>query len=213
MNATARPVERLAFRLVVLLSVGVVGYGLVVYGLLPIGQLVEPRMAAVFRANAPTVYAHVFGSAVALLLGPLQFWPAFRRHRPRLHRLVGQLYLGIGVGLGGIAGLILATRAQGGLAGQLGFACLALAWLYTAVHALGEAQARNFAEHRRWMVRNFALTFAAVTLRIWMPLGFALDRWPFDVVYPVVAWLCWVPNLLFAQWWLARRPLPPQPAA
>lgn len=202
----ARTAPRFAHALVTLLSLGVVGYAVVVYTLLPLGQLVHPRMAAVFRANAPTVYAHVFGASVALLLGPLQFWAAFRQRRPALHRLAGKIYLAVGVGIGGIAGLILATRAQGGLAGQLGFACLALAWLYTAVHALGEAQSRNFAAHRRWMVRNFALTFAAVTLRIWMPLGFALDRWPFEVVYPAVAWLCWVPNLIAAEWWLARRP-------
>jgi uncharacterized membrane protein len=204
MNTPALP--RFTQGLLAVLSAGVVVYAVVVYAFLPLGQFVHPRMAEVFRQNAPTVYAHVFGASVALLLGPLQFWAAFRTRRPALHRLVGKLYLGLGVGLGGIAGLILATRAQGGLAGQLGFACLALAWLYTAVHALGAAQSRDFATHRRWMIRNFALTFAAVTLRLWMPLGFALDRWPFEVVYPTVAWLCWVPNLLVAEWWLRRRP-------
>ena len=204
MSGAAPP--RFAQGLLALLSIGVVAYAVAVYAFLPIGQLVHPRMAEVFRQNAPTVYAHVFGSAVALLLGPLQFWAAFRQRRPALHRLAGKVYLGVGVGLGGIAGLILATRAQGGLAGQLGFACLALAWLYTAVHALGAAQSRDFVAHRRWMVRNFALTFAAVTLRLWMPAAFALDRWPFETVYPAVAWLCWVPNLLVADWWLRRRP-------
>ena len=204
MNATTP--HRFSQALLAVLSVGVVAYAVVAYALLPLGQLVHPRMAESFRANAPTVYAHVFGASVALLLGPLQFWATFRNRRPALHRLAGKIYLGVGVGLGGIAGLILATRAQGGLAGQLGFACLALAWLYTAVHALGAAQSRDFVAHRRWMVRNFALTFAAVTLRLWMPAAFALDRWPFEVVYPAVAWLCWVPNLLVAEWWLARRP-------
>jgi hypothetical protein len=48
------------------------------------------------------------------------------------------------------------------------------------------------------MVRNFALTFAAVTLRVWLPAGTAAGV-PFAVAYPVVAWLCWVPNLLAAE--------------
>jgi hypothetical protein len=198
--------QRFSQAALAVLSVGVVGYAVVVYALLPIGQLVHPRMAEVFRQNAPTVYAHVFGSSVALLLGPLQFWAAFRARRPALHRLAGKLYLGLGVGLGGIAGLILATRAQGGLGGQLGFACLALAWLYTAVHALGAAQSRDFVQHRRWMVRNFALTFAAVTLRLWLPAAFVIGRWPFETFYAAIAWLCWVPNLVVAEWWLRRRP-------
>jgi hypothetical protein len=48
------------------------------------------------------------------------------------------------------------------------------------------------------MVRNFALTFAAVTLRLWLP-GSVLSGVPFEVAYPIVAWLCWVPNLVVAE--------------
>ena len=47
------------------------------------------------------------------------------------------------------------------------------------------------------MVINFALTFAAVTLRTGLGIGFASGT-PFEVFYPYLAWLCWVPNLLVA---------------
>ena len=57
--------------------------------------------------------------------------------------------------------------------------------------------------HRRWMIRSYALTAAAITLRLYLPLLSHLGI-PFDMSYPVVAWLCWVPNLLFAEW-LCRR--------
>jgi len=52
--------------------------------------------------------------------------------------------------------------------------------------------------HQRWMIRSLALTFAAVTLRVYLPLSVAVGL-PFDVAYPVIAWVCWVPNLLVAE--------------
>jgi hypothetical protein len=47
-------------------------------------------------------------------------------------------------------------------------------------------------------VRNFSLTLAAVTLRIYMPSSMIAGV-PFEVAYPLVAWLCWAPNLLIAE--------------
>jgi hypothetical protein len=69
------------------------------------------------------------------------------------------------------------------------------------------ALARRFDEHRRWMFRSFALTFAAVTLRIYLPLVqiAGLDFLP---AYRAIAWLCWVPNLVVIEHDLMRRPLP-----
>lgn len=53
------------------------------------------------------------------------------------------------------------------------------------------------------MVRNFALTFAAVTLRLWLPAS-VVSGVPFELAYAIVAWLCWVPNLAVAEWMLDR---------
>ena len=49
------------------------------------------------------------------------------------------------------------------------------------------------------------LTFAAVTLRIYLPLS-DLVGIDFDVAYPVIAWLCWVPNVIVAERLLVRAP-------
>ncbi len=204
MNGSHATWPRAGAGLVALLSLGVVIYALVASALWPLGAAVHPSMRAAFAQQAPVVYAHVFGAAVALALGPLQFWGRLRQQRPALHRALGRIYLGLGVGLGGLAGLFLAAQAAGGMAARLGFAALALAWLYTGVHALGAAQARDFAMHRRWMTRNFALTFAAVTLRLWLPAS-AVAGLPFETAYPWVAWLCWLPNLVVAEVVLRRR--------
>jgi uncharacterized membrane protein len=198
---------RLGFAAIVLLSLGVAAYAVTAYSLFPLGAAVHPDMRASFAAQKLAVYAHVFGSAVALALGPLQFWSRLRTSRPALHRLLGKVYLAVGVGLGGVAGLALSVGAYGGPVSTLGFACLALAWLYTANHAYGAARMRDFAAHRRWMIRNFALTFAAVTLRLWLPGSIAAGV-PFETAYPAIAWLCWVPNLVAAELVLRGRTAP-----
>ena len=51
--------------------------------------------------------------------------------------------------------------------------------------------------HRRWMTRSYALMFAAVTLRLELPL--LASNFGFDDGYRVVSWLCWVPNVLVAE--------------
>jgi hypothetical protein len=60
--------------------------------------------------------------------------------------------------------------------------------------------------HRAWMLRNYSLTFAAVTLRIYLPLAAAVLHFDFIPAYRVISWLCWVPNLIVAEI-LARRAL------
>jgi uncharacterized membrane protein len=182
----------------VVLSLGVAGYAAGVYGLLPVGTMLHPEMRATFEAQRTGIYTHIFASMIALALGPLQFSSRVRAARPALHRWLGRLYLGIGVCVGGLAGLFMAFFAFGGPVSRIGFACLALAWLYSGFRAYRAIRARDVASHRRWMVRNFALTFAAVTLRLWLPASVVAGV-PFELAYPVIAWLCWVPNLLVAE--------------
>ncbi len=79
-----------------------------------------------------------------------------------------------------------------------------MAWTGTTLAALQAALRRDLVAHRRWALRSFASAFAAVTLRLELPLAAMLGV-PFATAYPLVAWLCWVPNLLVAEWWLARR--------
>jgi hypothetical protein len=180
------------------LSLGVAAYAVLAYGVLPLGANLHPAMRATFEAQREAIYIHIFASAVALALGPFQFRAQLRARRPALHRWFGRLYLGMGVLVGGLAGLFMAFHAFGGLASRLGFSCLAVAWLYTGLRAWRAIRARDPVLHRRWMVRNFALTFAAVTLRLWLPASM-VSGIPFELAYPVIAWLCWVPNLVAAE--------------
>jgi Predicted membrane protein (DUF2306) len=62
---------------------------------------------------------------------------------------------------------------------------------------------RDIQSHRQWMVRAYALTFAAVTLRLWLVI-FQVTGVDFAEGYVAVAWLSWVPNLIVAEWIVNR---------
>ena len=179
----------------------VAAYAVVAYAVWPLGTMVAPEMAAAHRAHPVLVYGHVFAAALALALGPFQFSTRLRNARPQLHRWIGRTYLGLGVLLGGVFGLLLSRYAFGGPVAQIGFALLAIAWLYTGLRGWLAIRGRDVATHRQWMLRNQALTLAAVTLRLYLPVAL-VARWPFEPAYMAIAWLCWVPNLLIAEWWL-----------
>lgn len=161
-----------------------------------------PQQRAVYVANTVALIAHIGGGMLALLTGPLQFVRRLRKRAPAVHRWTGRLYL-VGVGVGGLGGLAMARLAYGGPVARLGFAALAVAWLYATWMAYRRIRAGDVAAHRRWMVRSFAITFAAPMLRLWLP-GLMAAGLPFDVAYPTVAWLCWVPNLIAAELGLRR---------
>ena len=151
--------------------------------------------------------AHVTAAPMALALGAAQVFGAWQARRPGLHRWVGRSYAAAIV-VAALSGLVLGLFSPGGPIAAAGFAGLSLAWLVSTGLAVRFALARDIARHRRWMIRSFALTFAAVTLRLYLP-AFIASGMSYAQAVPFVAWLCWVPNLAVAEWRLrrARRPL------
>jgi hypothetical protein len=112
----------------------------------------------------------------------------------------------------GLAGLYMSLYSFGGMITHLGFGALAVLLLGTTARAYLAARARAIAEHRRWMLASYALIFAAVMLRIELPL-LTMAFGDFRPAYQVVAWSCWVPNLLWAVWYARRTAGAPLPAA
>ncbi|MFZ4607492.1 MAG: DUF2306 domain-containing protein [Caulobacter sp.] len=151
--------------------------------------------------NAFTKYGvltvHAGFALVALTIGPFQFLKGLRARRPRLHRWMGRTYV-LACLVAGAAGLVLALGATTGLVSTAGFGLLAVLWLFTTTKAWTSAMNRRFDEHRRWMIRSFALTFAAVTLRLYLPFAF-FSPFGYDDTYRAISFLCWVPNLAFAE--------------
>jgi hypothetical protein len=191
-----------ALWLFAVLSVAVAGYAFFSYAVFSPGTTVAPAMKATYEAHKIRILTHVFFAAVALLTGPFQFFPSIRKRRT-LHRRIGYVYFG-SVLIGGVAGLAMAFIAYGGLVSKLGFGALAVLRLFTAAKALLAVRRGSYEAHEVWAIRCFALTFAAVTLRIYLG-GFFAMGFAFDSFYPALGWLCWVPNLLLVEWFILPR--------
>lgn len=149
----------------------------------------------------PFLFIHIAGAVTALLLGSLQFIPALRKIPS--HRWVGRVYV-VGCLVGGGAGLILAPGSFAGPIASVGFGSLAIIWIAVTLMGWRAAMQGRFVEHRRWMIRSWALTLAAVTLRLYLPTVQILDL-PFLPWYRAISFLAWVPNLMLAEIWLRRR--------
>ena len=194
--------SKLLYYLVVFLSLSV---ALVTYRFLALGwQAAFPVLRANVDAGKMAFAVHVLASPIALISALPQFLPDLRARRPSLHRWAGRIYA-FAILMGGISGLLLAWTAQDRPIAAAGFGLLAVSWLFITARGVLLARAGQVASHGRWMFRSFSLTFAAVTLRLQLPVLFALG-----LNYPqasnIVAWTCWIPNLLLVEW-LMRRAL------
>lgn len=191
--------KKAVFYFMFFLSIAVAGYAFYAYFVLTPGSTVSPAMKTGYDAHNTRLLAHVFFAVGALITGPFQFMPSIRKHRS-MHRTLGYAYF-TSVFLSGAAGFALSFIAQGGLTSTLGFGSLAVLWIYSGYRALAAIRQKDYAAHETWVIRSFALTFAAVTLRIYLGvfsgLGFAIASF-----YPAISWLCWVPNILFVEWLL-----------
>ena len=92
------------------------------------------------------------------------------RESPRFHRWLGRGYV-TGCLIGGATGFALAAGTTAGPIATAGFGSLALVWLIATANAWRLAMRRDSTAHREWMIRSFALTFAAVTLRLYLPIS------------------------------------------
>lgn len=141
-------------------------------------------------------YTHIILGGFALLIGWSQFSPQLRRRNLNLHRLIGKLYVVAAI-ISGIASIYIALYATGGLISIIGFMSLGVLWVFTTVRAYLHIRKREVQKHQIMMIYSFSLCFAAVMLRLWLPILIGIFG-DFESAYKVVAWLCWVPNLLFA---------------
>ena len=145
-------------------------------------------------------FVHVFSSMLALLAGFTQFSKYILKHYPKLHRAIGYSYVINILMITGPAGLLMSFYANGGTISKVAFVLLSVLWLLFTAMALYKAIKKDFIVHRIFMIRSFALTLSAISLRIWkVLLANFTDIPPMDR-YRIIAWLGWTLNLLIAEW-------------
>ncbi len=144
-------------------------------------------------------YGHVVFSIFALLAGFTQFSSKIRSSYTHVHRTIGKVYIYTILFFAAPTGLVLGVYANGGWSSRLGFCLLAVGWfLFTGI-AWKALKEKDYTKHQTFMIRSFALTLSAITLRIWKYLlVYLFAPRPMDV-YQIVAWLGWVLNLAIAE--------------
>ncbi len=159
---------------------------------------------------------HVLFGSVALLTACLQVWPWFRQRYPAAHRVTGRIYVFAGVLPAGTLALYVAVNTPFGPVARVSNVLLALLWLAFTVTGYRMARRRRYVQHRRWMIRSFALTASIITNRIWGVVIYLIFEPQLDTTFDgseqmlswtiagITTWLGWTTTLLFAEWWLER---------
>ncbi|WP_035333960.1 DUF2306 domain-containing protein [Dokdonia sp. PRO95] len=141
-------------------------------------------------------YGHILLGGLALLIGWLQFSKKLRRKNIKIHRTIGKIYV-VSVLISGVCGLFIALYATGGIISILGFFTLGIIWLSTTILGFKAVKNGNVELHEKFMIFSYAACFAAVTLRIWLPVLTGIMG-EFIGAYRIVSWLCWIPNIIVA---------------
>ncbi|MEW7292291.1 DUF2306 domain-containing protein [Aquimarina sp. 2304DJ70-9] len=157
-----------------------------------------PQQKLIYIAHTTGIITHVACAMIAVVIGPFLFLPKTVTHKYiNVHRWLGRIYL-FGVLFGGISGLYMSTLAYGGPISKVGFATLAIFWILSGYFGYTNIRKKKILKHRFWMIRCYSLTFAAITLRLWLA-GLQIWGTEFLDAYRTVAWLCWIPNLAIAE--------------
>jgi len=127
----------------------------------------RPNEQAALRAMLWLVVPHAIAGTFALLSGPFQFSSRLRRRNPKLHRILGRLYVGA-VFLAAPLAVAMATRYHHRHAIYFATATSiqSAAWVIATASAFLAARARRIPQHRIWMIRSYGVTFTFMLTRV-----------------------------------------------
>ncbi|MCP9767222.1 DUF2306 domain-containing protein [Lacihabitans sp. LS3-19] len=148
-------------------------------------------------------FIHVYIGGIALGVGWLNFVNSIRVKYLQFHRIIGRIYV-LTFLITAITSVVVSYHAYGGIVSQFGFIFIGLIAIFTTLMGFAAIVNGNLKSHQVWMRYSYASCLASVTLRIWSPiLGLIMEDEL--LIYQIVAWLSWVPNLLFVRFYLNRK--------
>lgn len=165
----------------------------------PMGGFLSTKSEVVRKSiYIPFFYMHVTTGGLVLVSGSLQLVPFVRQTFLQFHRKIGKVYSWIILLFTAPSGMVMAFYANGGPLAKLGFALLAALWWYFTFRGYRYAVRRKIESHQIFMIRSYALTFAALTLRLYS-FFFVLLGFKGELAYNVIVWLSWVPTLMVVE--------------
>ncbi|NMM49121.1 DUF2306 domain-containing protein [Flammeovirgaceae bacterium KN852] len=150
-------------------------------------------------------FSHVYTSFIILITGIPQFSTTIRRSYQALHKFLGKAYIFLIIFIAGPSGLIMGVHANGGLSAKISFVLQAILWMAFTSLAFYFIRKKQWQEHEKFMIRSYALTLSAVSLRLikWLIVS-TIQLPPMDT-YKIVAWAGWLINILIAEFIIWRK--------
>ena len=144
-------------------------------------------------------YLHIFTSSFVLLIGAIQFSGFIMRRLKMLHKWAGRFYVFILLFVSAPSGLVMGYYANGGISVQVSFFLLTPLWMIFTGLAWYYARKRQVLRHGDFMVRSYALTLSAITLRLYSIIFSKYIHIGSIETYIAISWLSWIPNLIIAE--------------
>jgi hypothetical protein len=175
----------------------------------------DPQPGATFLNRQLWYLAHMAIATPILVIAPIQFIAQIRKSRPHVHRWLGRAFLSSSIIAGVLAIWLGATIQYEG--SRLPLAMFGALWIFFSCAAWICARKRDFVNHRKFVIRSFAIGLAFIWVRIIgefdKQLLFFIDNQDvkdatgefLSFIIPLLvveAWLSWVPALQSA---LRRR--------
>ncbi|MBM6400491.1 DUF2306 domain-containing protein [Phycicoccus sonneratiae] len=179
------------------------------------GSVPDDDLAEKYVASPWLAYGHMVPGVVYLLGAPLQLSRRFRSRHYVLHRRLGRVLLGCAL-LSGVLAVVLGfVFAWGGRTESFATLVFGSWFVLCLVLAFRAIRSGRVPDHRRWMVRAFAVGLGVATIRLWVGvftgiqlglLGMTDEPMPARSTFGVAFWLGLGMHVAAAEWWLRRTP-------
>jgi len=175
------------------------------YGHLP--HINERSSLVAYLLFPDAILLHVVPASFALVIGPFQLNPKFRNKSMRRHKICGYVY-SLCVLIAAIGSVYLEAVTVTHFVGNIGLMCVSLCWVFTltmgvaAIHSFSCDKSKMILSHKRWMMRNYFLTFLGVIFRWYFaPLEVIFGK---DITYQILGWI-WLPKLILLELYIRRN--------
>ena len=150
-------------------------------------------------------FSHVYTSIFVLIAGIPQFSSWFRSKYSSWHKRLGKFYVFVILFVAAPSGFVMAIYANGDLLTKSSFLLQAVLWFGFTWIAFKSALQQNWSKHENFMLRSYALTLSAITLRLFKWIIVSVWELPPMDTYKIVAWLGWVFNILIIELYIYKK--------
>lgn len=172
------------------------------------GTPTENDFAVRYIAHPVLAYVHIGAGVIYLLGAALQVTKRFRVRHYAVHRRMGRVVVTAGVVSGVFALLFGVAHAWGGATEAAAALVFAPWFVFCLLAGFRAIRTGDMVQHRRWMIRAFAVGTGIGTIRLWVGLFIAvtLTPLPAHTTFGIAFWLALSMHVAAGEWWLRRTP-------